>query len=77
MAEIERTRERERPPLQDNIYERNMRLRHEAVEDKDKEDDFSGSAEDFACAWSVGERGDEGGLGVEAKAGEKSEGDEG
>ena len=29
MAEIERTRERERPPLQDNTYERSMRARAE------------------------------------------------
>lgn len=32
MAEIERTRERERPPLQDNPYERNMRYRAELKE---------------------------------------------
>ena len=32
MAELERTRERERPPLQDNNYERNMRERKEFIE---------------------------------------------
>ena len=32
MAEIERVRERERPPIADNVYERNMRERHEAIE---------------------------------------------
>jgi hypothetical protein len=32
MAEVERTRERERPPLQDNNYERNMRERKEFIE---------------------------------------------
>ena len=32
MAEIERTRERERPPLQDNPYERVMRERAELLE---------------------------------------------
>ena len=32
MAEIERVRERERPPIADNVYERNMRQRHEAIE---------------------------------------------
>jgi hypothetical protein len=32
MAEIERVRERERPPLQDNPYERSMRARHEFMQ---------------------------------------------
>ena len=32
MAELEHTRERERPPLQDNNYERNMRERKEFIE---------------------------------------------
>jgi quercetin dioxygenase-like cupin family protein len=32
MAEIERTRERERPPLQDNPYERTLRYRTEQAE---------------------------------------------
>ena len=32
MAEQERVRERERPPIADNIYERNMRQRKEFVE---------------------------------------------
>jgi Cupin domain len=32
MAEIERTRERERPPLQDNAYERSLRHHKEARE---------------------------------------------
>jgi hypothetical protein len=32
MAEIERARERERPPLRDNPYERSMRNRNELQE---------------------------------------------
>ena len=32
MAEQERVRERERPPIADNVYERNMRQRKEFVE---------------------------------------------
>ena len=32
MAEIERTRERERPPLQDNPYERTLKYRREQAE---------------------------------------------
>ena len=32
MAEIERTRERERPPLKDNPYEREMAYRKDAIE---------------------------------------------
>jgi hypothetical protein len=32
MAEIERVRERERPPIADNSYERNMRQRKEFIE---------------------------------------------
>jgi Cupin domain len=32
VAERERVRERERPPIQDNIYERNMRQRKEFIE---------------------------------------------
>jgi hypothetical protein len=35
MAEIERTRERERPPLEDNDYERSMRHRH-AFQERNK-----------------------------------------
>src|SRR5258707_13456913 len=32
MAELERTRERERPPLQDNPYERTLKYRREQAE---------------------------------------------
>ena len=32
MAEFERTRERERPPLSENIYEKNLRYRRELAE---------------------------------------------
>ena len=36
MAEIERTRERERPPIADNAYERNMRLRLPPVQPRSR-----------------------------------------
>ena len=52
-------------------------LGEEAVEDEDEENEFEGGADDCSGAGSVGERGDEGGVGVEAEAGEESESDEG
>ncbi len=52
-------------------------LREEAVEDEDEKNEFEGGADDCSGAGSVGERRDQSGVGVEAKAGEQSKCDQG
>ena len=52
-------------------------LRDEAVEDEDEEDELEGGADDLGKAGDVDELREEGGVGVEAEAGEKGDGGEG
>lgn len=52
-------------------------LRQEAIEDEDEDNEFAGRADDLACARRAGERGDEGGVGVEAEARKQGKRDQG